>query len=245
MIHGNLWSREIREYRLMFFLFFLLAAVISLLFPFFGDRVIIIPEGFRLWEGITAPTLGDQPWVSWSATALLHFSAVLALLMGYPSLAGELATGTTAYLLSKPVTPREIVATKAIAGLTLIAFFVYGLSFIYFVLLFDAGYQVKIIELFLSCTVTFVICAVMYLTTVLFSSLFTKKWTAGLFSGIFWGSVFIFGMLEPTCNFSIIYHLRMNGYWEGQQTFIPIGLGIFVGGLLLELAVGVWERREY
>ncbi|NLZ28614.1 MAG: ABC transporter permease subunit [Firmicutes bacterium] len=245
MIHGNLWSKEVREYRLMFFLFFLLAVTISILFPFFGDRLIILPEGFGLWEGITAPTLGDQPWVTWSASALLHFSAMLALLLGYSSLAGELNAGTAAYLLSKPVTPREIVATKTIAGLTLIAFFVYGLSFIYFVLLFHAGYQFKIIELFLGCTVTLAISAVIYITTVLFSSLFTRKWTAGLFSVIFWGSIFVFGLLEPTRNFSIVHHLRMHGYWEGQQTFIPIGLGIFIGGLLLELAVGVWERREY
>ncbi|MFY9115372.1 MAG: ABC transporter permease subunit [Dethiobacteria bacterium] len=245
MIHGSLWSKEVRGYRRLFLLFFLLAVITLILFPYIGNQVIVLPGGFRLWEGITVSTFGDNPWISWSAVALLQFSAVLALLLGYSSLAGELSAGTTAYLLSKPVSRREIVTTKIIAGLTLLAFFVYGLSLIFVAPLFRSGFQVDIIELFLSCTVTFIICAVIYITTVLFSSFFTRTWTAGLFSAIFWGLYFALGFFEPIRNYSIIHQLRINGYWEGQQTFIPIGLGIFIGGLLLELAVMVWEKREY
>lgn len=245
MINGSLWSKEVREYRRLFCVCLLFAIVTGILVPLFYDRVIELPGGYIIWNGITASTLTGNSWANFTSVFLLQFSTLTAVLFGFTTFSGEISAGTIGYLFSKPLSRRETVTTKIIAGLTLLAFFVYGISFLFLMFYSRSGYETESTVFFLSTTVTFIITAVIYTATVFFSTLFTSNILSGVFSCILWSFVFFTGFFTSE-KFSFFNNMKTAGYWSAQDMlFIPIGVGIVLLGLFYELTAFSWERREF
>ncbi len=248
MIHGGLWSKEAREYRLIFIICLLitiLVGAISLYFPHLANEFTGNSAAWSRW--MSSPFV-DEAWLQWNSVILLQLSAITALILGFSTLSGEVGgKNALSYLLSKPVSRREVVTTKAAAGLTFLVFYIYGSSFAWGVLAWYAGHQLPEFSVFfLSSTVTLSMAAVIYMSAVFFSSLFFRSWLAALFSIITWLAVFApqFGFVSR--DYAIFLHMQEAGFWLGKETsFIPLGAGIVVAGIFYELAVFFWVKREY
>jgi len=248
LIHGGLWSKEAREYRLVFIICLLitiLVGVISLYFPHLASEFTGNSAAWSRW--MSSPFV-DEAWLQWNSVILLQLSAITAFILGFSTLSGEVGgNNAVSYLLSKPVSRREVVTTKASAGLTFLVFYVYGSSFVWSALAWHAGQQLPEFSVFfLSSTVTLSMAAVIYMSAVFFSSLFFRTWLAALFSIITWLAVFTpqFGFVSR--DYAVFLHMQEAGFWLGTETsFIPLGVGIVIAGIFYELAVFFWDKREY
>lgn len=246
MIHGSLWSKEVREYRLLFLLCFLCGMLGGIVIPLYHDTAVNLPGGFVLWSDLTLSSFQDNTWIPWTSAALLQLSAITAVLFGFSALSGETSRSTAGFLLSKPVSRREIVTTKIIAGLTLLAFYVYGISLLFLGVFWGTGHTLEFGEFILSCTVTFIVISIIYTGTAVFSALFKRSWLSLIFSALFWLAVFSIGFYDVTRNYSVFNIMKEAGFWSVQnKAFIIIGLGIVIAGLLYELAFQLWAKREY
>ncbi len=246
LIHGGLWTKEVKEYRGIFFLCFLLAILLGIVFPFYFDRLLHLPAEIIMWKGLTASTFQIQEWMHWTSGALLQISVITAVILGYSTISREISGNTMLYLRSKPITPREIVITKAAVGITFMVFFVFGVSFAFWVFSwFISGTMLDPGSFFLSATVTLSVVAVAYTTALFFSSLFPRPWLAALFASALWITIFSpeFALLPR--EFSLFTCMRDAGFWLGQErAFIPIGAGIalvYLGSGLTLITASVFK----
>jgi len=247
MIHSSLWFKEIKEYRKLFLFCLLFTILLGIIIPYYYDQVLELPGNISAWEGITASSLHETSWLQWTSVVLLQLAVITGIVLGFSSLSRELTGQTLGFLLSKPVSRREIVTTKAVVGVTLLIFYIFGTSLLFGLLSWKYGVGFPGPDsFFLSATVTFIISVIAYMTAFFFSALFSRSWLSALASILLWGAMFIPELNIAYEDYGIFSAMQEAGFWLGEENaFIPIGIGIVLAGIFYELAVYTWSRREY
>ena len=246
MIHSGLWSKEIKEYRYVFVLGLLFTILIGFIGPYYYDRVLEIPGGIEAWGEIIASSFHQESWVYWNSVVLLQFSVIMAIALGVGSLSREVTNKTLDYLLSYPVSLREILTTKIVAGTTILVFYIYISSLLFGLFTWYIGFSFPVPQqFFLSSTVTLMVALVAYMSAVFLSALFLRTWSAAAAAIILWGMIIALDLDWLSQGHGFLSPMRDAGFWLGNETaFIPIGVGAVFILILYEISAFFWTRRE-
>lgn len=125
-----LYLKELREIRWKLIIMLLITAFVGASLPLMFD---MFKKSIQMFTGI--PLLGDLQhemeaqasdfslylWANWYSKNLPQILLVLAAISGGPMLAGERASGTFQFLLSRPVSRLQVFVSKYAAGATAVA----------------------------------------------------------------------------------------------------------------------------
>jgi len=252
MIKQVLFWKEIRENRIKFYiasaLFGILAVVIPLLFPWvksflrhnlFG----LIPPGEL---NFIVSNYDNYIWSQWMGKNLFQLGILFAVILGMGPLAGEVFYGTAPFLLSKPLTRRQVYFSKALAGLSLLAAAFLGSSLLLYVVSSLKGYALHAAPFAISILIVYLGTAVVYSGTLIFSSLVNEPVKAALYAFVFWFALSIPGYFAAAAPYSFFYHMKGIPYWfKGENPLFPALIFLAVAWVLLEAGLFLWKRKDF
>ena len=251
MINHALFFKELVENRIKFWiaLFALstIAVAIPLLFNFMGEL-----ERMDLSRYVDPGELAfimsnyhNYAWSQWTAKNLTQFASLAAIVLGMGALAGESSFGTAPFLLSKPLSRRQVYATKAAAGVLLLGLAIFGSTFILILVSAIQGYTVQVGPFIASTLVVFVGASVIYLGTGVISTLIPDPVKAGVVAGLFWGLASIPGFFRATAHYSIYYQMKAIPYWlQGDFPWFVVLVFLGIGYMLYETGVYYWKHKD-
>ena len=125
MIHPALLAKEIRENRVKLIIFLVLLGAVALSLPLIFEPAREFFQSIDLSPYIDPQALNfisasfeSFAWSQWTAKNLSQVGTLAAIVFGMGAFSNELSFGTALFLLSKPVTRREIYTTKVVAGIS-------------------------------------------------------------------------------------------------------------------------------
>ncbi|RJX27116.1 MAG: hypothetical protein C4554_04845 [Dethiobacter sp.] len=252
MINPALLAKELWENRIKFILMFvllgILGAAIPLLFNFTEilrnmDLSPFVDPGELsfIWSNYS-----NYAWSQWTAKNLTQLATLSAIVLGMGSLAGESAYGTALFLLSKPLSRRQIYATKTAAGFVMLAGLVFGSTVIFILVSALKGFTLAQGVFLLSSVITFGGAVVIYLGTAIFSVLIAEPVRAGVAAALFWMLASVPGFFKGTAAYSVFFQMKAVKYWFlGENPFIPLLIFLITGWILFEIGVYLWSRRDF
>lgn len=252
MINLSLFGKELRENRVKFYLCFAVLGIFAVVLPlifeptrsFFGR--IIWPDGnLQQQLEFIAASYNNYAWSQWTAKNLTQLATVAAIVLGMGAISAELSYGTALFLLSKPITRREVYTTKAAAGLFLLALCVLGATLIFMIVSILKGFNLDYAAFFMASLITYAGAVLIYLGTAVFSVLLAEPVRVGVAAALFWLLASMPGYFRATVECSIFYQMKAVPYWVfGRNPIIFLGLALVLAGLLYEAGVQLWSRRE-
>ncbi len=252
MINHALFIKELVENRIKFWiaLFVLgaMAVAIPLLFEFTTEleRLDLTPFVDPGELSFILSNYTNYAWSQWTAKNLTQFASLAAIVLGMGALAGESAYGTAPFLLSKPLSRRQVYTTKAAAGIFLLGVAIFGATFILILVSALQGYALQVGTFIASTIVVFAGAAVIYLGTAVFSTLIPDPVKAGVVAGLFWGLAAVPGFFRVTSQYSIFYQMKAIPYWlQGIFPWFAMLVFLGLGYVLLETGVYYWKRKEF
>lgn len=252
MINLALFNKEIRENRVKFYLCFIVLGIMAVTLPLIFELTrdffsrMIWPDGALQHElEFIASSYNNYAWSQWTAKNLTQLGVIAAVALGMGTLAGEISYGTALFLLSKPITRREIYTTKTAAGLLLLALCLLGSTLLFMLVSAWKGFTLDYAGFLIACVITYAGAANIYLATALLSVLISEPVRAAVAAALFLLAVSVPGYFRTAAVFSIFYQMKAVPYWIfGQNPIIPLGLSLVLAGLLYEAGVWLWSRRE-
>jgi|LFRM01.1.fsa_nt_gb ABC-2 type transport system permease protein len=252
MIHPALLAKEIRENRVKLIIFLVLLGAVALSLPLIFEPAREFFQSIDLSPYIDPQALNfisasfeSFAWSQWTAKNLSQVGTLAAIVFGMGAFSNELSYGTALFLLSKPVTRREIYTTKVVAGILLLAVSVLGSTLLLALVAALKGFDLDYGAFFVANLIAFAGLAVVYLGTVIFSVLIAEAVKAGVAAAFFWLLLSIPGYFAPTAELSIFYQIKAIPYWlNGQSAIVPLGFFLVLAGALYEIGVWLWNRRE-
>ncbi len=253
MLNAALFIKELMENRIKFWIALAILSALAIVIPLLYDLTGEILRGMDLAPYVNPAELAfiyasydNYAWSQWTAKNLTQLASLTAIVLGMGTLAGEASYGTAPFLLSKPLSRRQIYATKAAAGLFLLALAM-GISTL--LLLFVSalkGYTLQTGAFVVSVFLVFAGVAVVYLGTALFSVLIPDPVKAGVAAAVFWGLASLPGFSRGLAQYSLFYQMKGVRYWLHGAFPWPALLLILVAGYLF-FAVGVyyWCKKDF
>lgn len=253
MVKPALFFKELLENRVKFWVFMFLlgglAIAIPLLFEFTGNLLGKVELSSYVDPGEISFILSDYSnyaWSQWTAKNLTQIASLAAIVLGMGALAAESAYGTAPFLLSKPLTRRQVYTTKVAAGIFLLALVIFGSTLILILVSATKGYSLQGGALFVSTVVVFFGAAVVYLGTTVFSVLISDPVKAGVAAGLFWGLASLPGFFREAVHYSIFFQMKAPGYWlSGDYPWPTLLIFLGLAFLLYETGVYFWKKRDF
>ncbi|MEW5921734.1 MAG: ABC transporter permease subunit [Bacillota bacterium] len=253
MISPALFFKELVENRIKFWISFfilgVLAVIIPLLYAFAGNMLGSINLSPYVNPGEISFILSSYPnyaWSQWTAKNLTQFASLAAIVLGMGALAGETAYGTAPFLLSKPLTRRQVYATKMAAGIFLLGLAIVASTFLLILVSAMKGYTLQAGPFIASAIVVYVGAAVIYLGTAVISTIIPDPVKAGVVAAIFWGLASVPGYFRGTVQYSIFYQMKAIRYWlQGEFPWLVLILWLGIGFLLFETGVYYWRQKDF
>jgi len=252
LIQRSLFLKELHENKLKFFLLaagFLAAAwAIPLLYdPHYDLNRIGFFCYINLQDGLLiTDSYSNFAWSRWSAQMLTFLASAAAMLFGAGAVNGETRRGTALFLLSKPITRREIYTTKTAAGLIQLAICAFGSTLFLILISFWKGYWLQISSFLITVTITFAGAAVLYLASVALSSVLSDPLKTLLATAAIWLFLFVPGYLNPSiARYTILSQMSAASYWlAGSSPIVPLGFFLVLAGIFYELGFWLWSRQD-
>ena len=133
MIHPAILAKEIRENRVKLIITLVLLGVLAVALPLifepardFFRNMDLSPYIDQQELNFIAASFDSFAWSQWTAKNLAQMGTLAAIVFGMGAFSNEAHFGTVLFLLSKPVTRREIYTTKVVAGMLLLALSIVG-----------------------------------------------------------------------------------------------------------------------
>ncbi len=252
MINHALFVKELVENRIKFWIAMFILAVIAVSIPLLFDLTKEL-ESMDLSRFVDPGQLSfilsnyhNYAWSQWTAKNLTQFASLAAIILGMGALAGESAYGTAPFLLSKPLSRRQVYTTKAAAGIFLLGIAIYVSTFILILVSSMQGHALQVGPFIASTFVVFAGAVVIYLGTALISTLIPDPVKAGVVAGLFWGLVSVPGFFRGTVHYSIYYQMKAVPYWlQGVFPWFVMFVLLGVGYMLFETGVYYWKRKDF
>lgn len=242
MINLALFKKEIRENRGGLLLCITISSALALFIAlsFQIDRRLSVElSALKLYGSLYQ---NFTCWIHWTA----GLSAFTAIVLGMGVISGEEYFGTASFLLSKPLTRREAYTTKIVAGLFMLAVVLFGSAVIFILLLYARGISIDPGFFFTTVLIVYAGAAVIYMGTVIFSSIYNRPGIAGAVAVLFWAAASVPGCFPSSAPYSIFYQMRAIPYiCHGQEPFIPLGTALVLGGICYESGFWLWSGQEF
>ncbi len=252
MINHALFVKELVENRIKFwialFVLGVIAVAIPLLFEFTTELGRLDLSHFVDPGELSfiLSNYNNYAWSQWTAKNLTQLASLTAVVLGMGALAGESAYGTAPFLLSKPVSRRQVYTTKVVAGIFLLGIAIYVSTFILILVSSMQGYALQVGPFIASTFVVFAGGAVIYLGTALISTLIPDPVKAGVVAGLFWALLSVPGFFRATAHYSIYYQMKAIPYWlQGVFPWFVMLVLLGLGYMLLETGVYYWKRKDF
>ncbi|MEW5785263.1 MAG: ABC transporter permease subunit [Bacillota bacterium] len=253
MIHLTLLNKEILENRVKLYLSFALLALLAVALPFLFEPTRDFFKNVDLSYYLDQQQLNfigasynNYAWSQWTGKNLTQMGVLAAIVFGMGALSGESSFGTALFLLSKPITRREIYTTKMAAGLLLLACTVIGSTLLLMLVSLWKGYPLDGGAFLTANLIAYAGLSVIYLGTALFSALIAEPVKAGVAAALFWLLVSVPGYFPGSAQYSIFYQIKAIPYWFfGQNPIVPLGFFLVLAGAFYETGVWLWSRREF
>ncbi len=253
MINPALLVKELWENRVKFILMFVILGILGIAIPLLFDLTRDILRNMDLSSFIDPRELsfiwsdyGNYAWSQWTAKNLTQLATLSAIVLGMGSLAGESAYGTAPFLLSKPLSRRQIFITKIAAGTVLLAGIVFGSTFIFILVSGLKGFAFARGIFLVATVIAFGGAVVIYLGTAVFSVLIAEPVRAGVAAALFWLLASVPGYFKSTAAYSVFFQMKAVKYWLfGESPFIPLLTFLVIGWILFETGVFLWSRRDF
>lgn len=251
MINLPLFKKELLENRVKLVICFMILAILAIFIPLsfelFHRGIFGLPRAAYLQDlELYGSTYENYAWSQWTAKNLARLSTLTAIVLGMGVVAGERARGTALFILSRPVTKREVYTTKVVAGLFMLAAVVFGSTLVFMAVSFGKGYILNYGFFISAVLIVYAGAAVIYLGTVLFSCLFHEPVKAGVAAALFWAVLSVPGCFSATAPYSLFYQMKAIPYvCYGYDSFIPLGMALVLGGICYEAGVWLWSRCEF
>ena len=185
-------------------------------------------------------------WSQWHGKNLYQIGTILAIIMGMNAVAGEVNNKTIGFLLTRPVSRREVFITKTISGAIWLTL---SLAFSTFVLILLASYEfggIEIGRLIIATLITLLGLFVLYSFTLLLSVLIDEPIKVGAVSALVIFLSSVPGWFSATREYSIFTHLNASEYFvEGN---FPVGVVLIFVILILSfltIAVRYFSQKEF
>lgn len=252
MINPALFIKELVENRIKFWIALVIlsgmAIAIPLLFDFTRElermdlSPLVNPEGLSF----ILSNYHNYAWSQWTAKNLTQFASLAAIVLGMGALAGETAYGTAPFLLSKPLTRRQVYMTKTGAGIFLLGLIIYISTLVLIAMSVMLGYELHVGPLFTSTVVVFVGASVIYLGTAFISTLIPDPVKAGVVAGLFWALAAVPGFFQATVRYSVYYQMKAIPYWlYGDFPWFGLLVLFGFGYLFFEGGNYYWNRKDF
>lgn len=253
MILWSLFGKELRENRLKLILlaaaFTAAALIIPLLYE--PNRDGVIQFGFLQVTALhidayAGGSYSNYVWSLWTARSLAYLAATAAVLFGAGVISGEISGGSALFLLSRPVSRREIYTSKAAAGLFMLAACTAGSTLVLALTSALKGHLLDSTPFLLSVLIAYSGAAVIYLGTAVLSCLLPDPVRTALAAAAIWFLLSVPGHLGPlAAQFSIFYQMKAIPFWlAGANPIVPLGFFLVLAGIFYELGIWLWNRRE-
>lgn len=253
MIRWSLFGKELHENWLKFTLLAVGFTAAALIIPLLYES---IRDGVDQFDFLYVYAPLDDPYVSgsynnyvwrlWTARSLTYLAATGAVLFGAVAISGEISGGSALFLLSRPVSRREIYTSKAAAGLFMLAACIFSSAFVLALTSTLKGYPLDSTPFLLSVLIVYSGATVIYLGTAALSSVLPDPVRTALAATVIWVFLSVPGYLGPlAAQFSIFYQMKASPFWlTGANPIVPLGFFLVLAGLFYELGMWLWSRRE-
>ncbi len=254
-MNGTLLRKELREARWKLVLgtaiLAAMAVFIPLSFNFIKELIFAIPQEQLERYGSMMPVniFNDFTlylWSQWNAKNLTQIGTILTVLVGMNLIAGETNGQTAGFLLTRPVSRRNIFLTKALAGMLIIISMVWFSTIIMVITVHFTPYTIDTGRLFVTTAITTLGLLVLFSLALLFSTLIDDSVKAGGATALVIILMVFFGWIEP------LRYLNLFNYMHGARYFIGgifpvISAAIMCVAILVLLAAGLklFEKKEF
>lgn len=244
--------KEIREARWKLIVGTVVLTVFGIALPFIfsiiDELMLQIPPGF---ERLMQPEMLDNYtiflWSQWNAKNLYQFGTLLAILLGMSTIAGEVANQTMSFLLTRPLSRKEVFLSKVAAGVLLLTLAV--LLSTSFMLAAASIVTAQVVEagiITVATLVTWLGLIAIYLLTVFISTIIDDPVKAGGITAVVLVGFAMFGWFNMTKELSLFTHISGGSYVLGGG--FPLGpvIAILLFSLaMLAAGMNIMERKEF
>jgi len=258
---NNLLLKELKERRWMLiigFLFFIATGIIVIISHNIMSSLIIdeLPVILGEASGFLANMLQESVamfqnhtryfWSQWHAKNLLQAGTVFSIIIGMGLISRETSHGTIGYLVSKPISKKQIYIIKAVTGIIILYSVIILSTIISVIFALIQGLEIDVSKIFIGLVPILIGLLPVYLTAAYFSNKFDDSVKAGLFTAVLWGALSIFGIFSRTQNLSPFTHMRAAHYFAGGSFPILSILTLGVLGLtIFYIGLRSFENREF
>ena len=221
-----------------------------------GALAVLVPVAYDLLapllQGVELPgalgeavkrQLGDfrtYLWINWYGKNLYQVLAVLAILLGMGTVAGEVSRRTSAFLLSRPLRRETVLRSKALVGLAGLAGVAAGSTAVLVAASALAGYPVDPAWFLAGLPLAVAGSWAVYALAVYASTMFDEPLKAGAAAFVVVLALGLPGWFRSTRVLSPFYHMKGLAVLEGAPAAWPGGLSLL---LLAALVYLLAERR--
>ncbi len=229
-----------------------LALAIPLLFDFIGGFISQIPEEQMGWLEQLMPIniLQDYSlylWSQWNGKNLYQIGAILAVLLGMSLIAGETGGQTISFLLTRPISRKQVYGTKVTAGVLSLLFII---CFSTFALLMSASlfssYSIEYGRIITAALITAFGLVLIFSLAVFFSTIFDDAVKAGGATLLVLLVSSLMGWIPVTRSFSLFAHISGSQYiFQGVFPVIPVlvmmgaTMGLWMAGAV------IFEKKQF
>lgn len=251
MSEAGLWEKELRTARFKLLVGLLILTPLAIVTPILYEYTLKIMQGGSIPESLMkqAELLKDFRywiWSQWFGKNLLQIGTILALIFGAGSISSEVSRKTIYFVLTKPITRRNVFKIKYLVNLISLETVVILSSLVLYVMIIAVGKEYSTGSFFENLILFAAGAAVIYTIAVFSSTYFDQTMKSFLISGL---AVFILSIpsyFESTQRFSLFHQMKgLQIAQNGNFPWIPFIFMILLTGIIYKAASVRFVKRDW